>query len=174
MAGGVSGFTYVKKVEVMNIETLVWSTAASLPHPYCTASATICGDHLYMLGGYDNSGHSKSVLTCSLTELLQSHSPSVWSSVVDVPVYRSTCADVNGELVAVGGRDVRGKTTSAVYKYNPTTDSWQLISNMPTARHQCLVAVLPTNEMIVVGGCTDEFGIDKINKIEIATITYHT
>ena len=171
VAGGMSGYTRLNTVEVMSIETLVWSTAASLPHPYSSSSATICGDCLYMLGGYDNSGVTKSVLTCSLTELLQSHSPSVWSSVADVSVYPSTCADVNGELVAVGGLDERGKATSDVHKYNPTTDSWRLISHMPTARSHCLVAVLPTNEMIVVGGHT---GISKTNKAEIATITYHT
>ena len=137
VAGGSSGSTRLKTMEVMNTETLVWSTVASLPHPYSIASATICGDRLYMLGGFEKNGPSKSVLTCSLTELLQSHSPSVWSRVADVPVYSSTCADVNGELVAVGGRDERGKITSGVFNYNPTTDLWQLISNMPTAKSEC-------------------------------------
>ena len=38
-------------VEVMNTETHQWSTAADLPEPMCTRSATICGDRIYMLGG---------------------------------------------------------------------------------------------------------------------------
>ena len=42
-------------------------------------------------------------------------------------------------------------SSSAIHKYNSTTNSWDLIS-MPTARYECLVAVLPTNEMMVVGG----------------------
>ena len=168
VAGGVSGSTYLNTVEVLDIETLVWSTAASLPQLCFNASAIICRDQLYILGGINTSGFTKSVLTCSLTELLQSHSSSVWSYVADVPVYSSTCVDVNGELVAVGGDD-KGKPTSAVYKYNPITDSWQLISNMPTARSECLVAVLPTNEMIVVGG----FG-SATDKIDIVNIGYDT
>ena len=110
VAGGMSGLSnYLNTVEVMDIQTFIWSTAASLPHPYTHASAAICGDHLYMLGGYDKDGRTKSVLTCSLTKLLQSCSETfsdpVWRRITDVPVYNSTCAAVNGELVAVGGVD---------------------------------------------------------------------
>ena len=159
VAGGMSDqSTRVDAVEVMDIQTLVWSTAVSLPHPYSDASATICGDQLYMLGGLDKA-RAKSVLTCSLTELLQSCGKaslsSVWHSIADVPVYNSTCAAVDGELVAVGGEDAKGKTTSSVIKYDPTTDSWDIIGNMPTARRRCFVAVLPTNETIVAGGVLD-------------------
>ena len=93
------------------------------------------------------------MLTCSLTQLLQSSSsPSIWHRFADTPAYSSTCAAVNGELLAVGGRDEDDKPSSAIHKYNPTTNSWDLISNMPTARFLSLVAVIPTNEMMVVGG----------------------
>ena len=172
VAGGKRGLSSLNTVEVLDIETLVWSMAASLPHPYSWASATICGDNLYMLGGFDESGDStKSVLTCSLTELLRScgetSSDSVWSRIANAPVAYSTCAAVGGELVAVGGEDTAEyKDTSAVYKYNMISKSWDVITNMPTARNTCLVAVLPTNEMIVVGG----YG--SVNIVEIANITY--
>ena len=158
--------TYNTTVEVMNIKRRVWSTVASLPHPYRYASGTICGDQLYMLGGLDDNGKTKSVLTCSLTELLHtsSLSSSIWHRVADAPAYYSTSAAVNGELLAVGGLDERNKPTSTIHQYNPTTDSWDLISNMPTARYQCLIAVLPINEMMVVGGNSNPF------TVEIATI----
>ena len=170
VAGGKRGLSRVNTVELLDIETLVWSTAASLPHPYTQASANICGNHLYMLGGYDENGVTKSVLTCSLTELLRScgetSSDSVWSRITDAPAVSSTCAAVGGELVAVGGWDTaESKYTSAVYKYNMISESWDVVTNMPTTRCSCLVAVLPTNEMIVVGGYG---GIDKV---EIAKIT---
>ena len=57
VAGGTSGKLLadnVAAVEVMDTQSLVWSSVASLPHPYCNASATICRDKLYMLGGYDD------------------------------------------------------------------------------------------------------------------------
>jgi N-acetylneuraminic acid mutarotase len=160
VAGGTTGAGRLSTVEVMDTNTLVWSTVASLPHPgpYSDASGTILfGDQLYILGGVNDRNTTKSVLTCSLTELLQS-SPSssyyVWHRVADAPAHLSTCAAVNGELLAVGGHDQDRKSSSAIHKYNPTTNSWDLISNMPTARYESLVAVLPTNdpEMMVVGG----------------------
>ena len=156
-ATGISGAGRIITVEVMDTKTLVWSTLASLPHPF--ASGMTCGDQLYMLGELDDKVITKSVLTCSLTELLQSSSsssPSVWHRVADAPAYCSTCAAVNGELLAVGGCDKDFKPTSAIHQYNPTTNSWDLISNMPTARYRSLVAVLPTSEMLVVGGMIDQ------------------
>ena len=122
-----------------------------------------------MLGGEDNKGKTKSLLTCSLTELLQSSSSSsIWHRVADAPAYHSTCAAVNGELLAVGGNDKDDNPSSAIHKYNPTTNSWDLISNMPTARYEYLVAVLSTNEMMVVGGCGKySLRISK-NTVEIA------
>ena len=175
VAGGMRGISRLNTVEVIDIETLVWSTAASLPHLYNWASATICGDHLYMLGGFDESGEIKSVLTCSLTDLLRScgetSSESVWSRITDAPVVMSTCAAVGGELVAVGGMDTAEvKNISAVYKYNMISESWDVITDMPTARHFCLVAVLPTSEMIVVGGYYR--GHIECNIVEIAKITH--
>ena len=74
VAGGVGGYEDLSTVEVMDMETLQWSTASSLPHPLSAASATLSGDKVYMLGGFDPTGLSKSVFTCSLTAL-QSEQP---------------------------------------------------------------------------------------------------
>ena len=57
--------------------------------------------------------------------------------------------------------------TAAIHKYNPRANSWDHISDMPSARYDCLVAVLPTNEMMAVGGKTP-FVVDKV---EIASIS---
>ena len=175
VAGGTTGLSTttnnITTVEVMETKTLVWSTVASLPHPYNNASGTICRNQFYMLGGNDNKDMTKSMVTCSLTELLQSSSSSsssssVWHRVADAPAYLSTCAIVNGELLAVGGRDKDDKPTAAIHKYNPTTNSWDLISKMTTARYCSLVAVLPTNEMMVVGGRIE--GWQYIDNVEVA------
>ena len=174
VAGGeIEMFNRPIRVEVMDTKNLVWSTVASLPHPYCFASVTICGDQLYMLGGADDKGTTKSVLTCLLTKLLQSSSSSssssIWRRVADAPAYLSTCATVNGELLAVAGCDKDRKPSPAIHKYNSTTNSWDLIGNMPTARYYSLVVVLPTNEMMAVGGRIS--GYIDIPAIEIANFT---
>ena len=55
VAGGVGKKnTTLDTVEVMNTETLHWSTASNLPQPLSDATATVCGDRLYLVGGRSN------------------------------------------------------------------------------------------------------------------------
>ena len=136
-------------VEVMDTDTLQWSTASRLPHSFYSASATICGDTAYLVGGLGYS--TKSVFTYSLAE---NHPAWHTCTSTDLPVMDSTCVTLNGQLVAVGGRDSDGKFTNDVYSYNTETSSWKVISQMPTPRSWCLVAVLPGNKLMVVGGET--------------------
>ena len=183
VAGGLGeGDKRLSVVEVMDTETLQWSTAHSLPYLLCGELAAICGDQVYMLGGSDQRGKlSKSLFTCSLSSLRLSCQPQflgeqlntslasrseVWHQLADTPVTSSTWVALRGQLMAVGGCDSDDKQTTAIHMYNTTTNSWEIISHMATPRHQCLVAVLPHNELMVVGGFTPH---GKTNTVEIAT-----
>ena len=122
-----------------------------------------------MLGGLDDKDTTKSVLTCSLIELLHSSplsSSIIWHRVADTPAHHSTCATVDGELLAVGGCDKDYKPSSAIHKYNPNINCWDFISDMPTARYKSFVAVLPANEMMVIGGNIKHF--TATDKVEVA------
>ena len=59
------------------------------------------------------------------------------------------------------------ESKTAIHAYNTTTNTWEVISHMATPRHQSLVAVLPHNEIMVVGGDTLAGGGD--DSVEIAT-----
>ena len=160
-------------VEVLNIESLQWSTAVDLPEPMRHYSATVCGDQLYMLGGQCTYIRTTSAYTCSVSALLQtctqkssleectsalalsngsSGDKGVWSKLADLPVIESTCVTFCGQLVAVGGSDSDNKPTTAVHMYNQATNSWNVISHMTNASCCPLVAVLPVNQLMVVGG----------------------
>ena len=173
----------LKTVELLDIDSLQWFIASELPHPISSATATACGDNLYLVGGFGDGYATKSVLTCSLSALVQSAKPAtlggrlkkafsqteqVWREVASLPVIRSTCASLDGQLIAVGGWDSH-KTTNSVYAYDPTTDRWDVISTMPTARRECLVAVLPGNQLMVVGGYTGDTADSRTDKVEVAT-----
>ena len=160
VGGKGEGGRTLSTVEVMDTETRQWSTAADLPQPMNTASATVCGDKLYMLGGAEGGYYVKSVYTCSVSALLQSCVPSslevkfqrtsledkarVWRQVADLLIAGSSCESFHGRLLAVGGLKL-GKGTTAVYMYNSTTNSWESISHMKTGRYDCFTAVLPDN-----------------------------
>ena len=155
-------------VEVMNTETHQWSTAVNLPETMYKASATVYGDQLYMLGGVDKQyKDTKSAYTCSVKDLLQTCTVSgqsqlatsqgtdvmisVWSQIADSPAVRSSYVFFHGRLLAIGGEDTDGFTTG-VYMYNSIADSWELVSRMTIGRIKCFSAVLPDNQLMVVGG----------------------
>ena len=185
VAGGIGVRSReLSTIEVMNTETHQWSTAADLPQPMYQASAIVCGDQLYMLGGGESRHYVKSAYTCSVNALFQSCVPSsleakfqgtslkdkagVWRRVADLPVTQSTCESFHGRLLAVGGRMESGEATTAVYMYNSTTNSWEIISHMTTGRWDCFTAVLPDNRLMVVGGFTSSSS--TTDSVELATV----
>ena len=76
----------------------------------------------------------------------------------------------SGELLTVGGKDTKQKSVSTVHKYSPFTDSWEVISYMPTARSNCLVALLSTDELMVIGGESHLYETDTTTLIETAEL----
>ena len=181
VAGGHDGSKNLDKVEVMNIPTKQWSTARHLPHPFDQMSATICGDQLYLGGGNGKRGRpSKLVLTCSLPDLLRPQSlgaklhtlslankPPIWQYIKELPVTRSTLTTL-GHLVAVGGRDDFSNSTADVRHYDPQTNSWHDITKMKTKRHRPLVAILPEDQLIIVGG--SNASLLSIYSVEIGSL----
>ena len=169
VAGGENDESMLRTVEVMNTKTHQWSTAADLPQPVKFAPSSVCGDQVYILGG-------SNMYTCSLQALLQScklflasfrnRGARVWKEVAAPPVTETTCVSIHGQLLAIGGEDLDQKPTSAVHMYSLTTDSWEIISYMGTPRHDCIAAVLPNNQLMVVGGCT--IGEMMIDSVEFA------
>ena len=163
VAGGLGdGFNRLATVEVLDIDTKQWSAACSLPHPFTEATISICRERLYLMGGLDKTGPTHLVLTCSVPELLQSQTEKLrtepepakqttkWRRIADAPSSLSSCATLCGQLVAVGGwKDY--KDTAAIFVYKETTDSWEAMGDMPTARRWPLVVIL-NGKLMAVGG----------------------
>ena len=180
VAGGSGPYKEKAPVEVMDTQTLQWSTVASLPHPLQEATATICGDRLYLGGGFGTGVRAtKSVLMCEVKDLLQSragHSEScqVWKEVAPLPVTLSSLVTFQDHLLAVGGSGDAGYT-SEVRQYDAATNSWSVISQMREERFRSLAVVLPNNtsSLMVCGGGTPPLGIATAS-VEIATLHSHT
>ena len=178
VAGGVMVTTdkNLTLVEVMDIPNKQWTTASHLPCPFGQISGAICGDQLYLAGGFvELYKPSKSVLTCSVTDLLSPPSPAaglrtlslanktvVWRRAHDLPVIKSTLITLGGHLLAIGGGDDSGRDTTDVHCYDTHTDSWQVVSNTENKRRLCLAAVLPEDCLLVVGGWCGSMTIDSV------------
>ena len=176
VAGGWGPGVKKTEVEVMDTQTLQWSTVASLPLPLSSATATICGDRLYLGGGFSSGGAAtKSVLECEVKDLLQSQlpfqaskiglsrRPQVWREVAPLPVTWSSLVTFQGHLLAVGGEGA--DSTSEVREYDAATNSWNVISQMRVQRCSSLAVVLPNNTLMVCGGFTSGH---TTNSVEIA------
>ena len=186
VAGGVGdGVNRLKTVEVMNTDTLQWTTAANLPEPHSCYSLTVCGENLYMLGGWDLYAPTRSVVSCSLSALFQScNSPptqpemssppmspkiQVWSKLSDLPVTSSTAVSLKGQLLAIGGSEPHtGSTMTAAYAYDPIENEWKIIGQLRTPRQLCFVVVLPDDKLMVVGGRTSAKTNSATDSVELA------
>ena len=190
VAGGEGSGGHLDTVEVMNINTKQWTTVCPLPQKQTGLSATVCGDTLYLAEGINTSNRagwiisipSKSVLTCSLTDLLTSSNSlgskirrtfsqrqNVWKEISILPVEQSTLASFNGQLLAIGGRDDSRNPTTNVYRYDSHTNAWNVISQMKNKRSSCLAVTLHEDHLIVVGGYTQSgyLTTNKTDSVEI-------
>ena len=172
-AGGLDGERRLSTVEVMDTESLQWTLVNPLPHPMWGASIAVSQEKVYLLGGWDqNVDETLSVFTCSIlqTQPLDAQLEKTanqltpWHQAADAPHYRSTAVCVGEVLLAIGGESAAGEETSAIAYYNTTSDSWEDMGHMTTPRYLPLVALLPSNELIVAGG----YGGDT--KVEIGKI----
>ena len=164
-------------VEVLNTETCQWSAATHLPEPKNIASATIIGDNIYIIGGQNVNGkETNTAYMCSLKRLIKSSSDLqqynsqaiAWNRIADCPVMLSMCVSLQGQLRTVGGKaSVNNTIASAVHMYNPNTNSWETVSQTPTARYLPLAAVVNDNQLVVVGGVAE--GGAMTDFIEIAS-----
>ena len=176
VAGGMNKQRFtLRVVEVLNTETLQWTTATDLPQPLSHAPAAICDDQIYILGAL-------STYTCSLVTLIQSRKPllpslgnkgsGIWKEVAATPFPHTTCVSVHSQLLTIGGKDSERKPATAIHMYNPTTDSWEVISYMITPRYDCIAAVLPNNQLMIVGGFNIA-GDETSDSVELAAIMIH-
>ena len=155
-------------VEVMNTNTNQWSFATHLPEPLWGASSIVCGNQFFIVGGV-NIRPTRSVYRCAINSLLQSCQPAfrgsctsvsqqlqshLWDRVSDTPVTGPTCVSLHKQLILIGGEDSNTRST-AIHMYDQTAGKWVIISHMSSGRNQCFAAVVPDNQLMIVGGWID-------------------
>ena len=131
VGGEGQGAKKLGTVEVMNIHTEQWQSAAWLPVAVTLASSTVCGGQIYIGGGFDKNTHEDcSVYTCSLARLVtqparksrslslvQRAEHSVWRAIQDVPLAGAALVSVCGQLLAVGGKTrASGASSTLVHR----------------------------------------------------------
>ena len=156
VAGGMTrqNSSALSTIEILDTSTFQWSSASSSPQALQYPHMSLCDEHLYL-------SEDNTIFSCSVEELLKSRKPAstnssaVWTKVADIPVpYGASLTTLRGQVLAIGGSDQPsgGRVTGAIHQYNGSTNSWSVIGEMPSPRALPLIAVLPGNKLIAVGG----------------------
>ena len=136
-----------------------WAEVQCLPKPCPNMKSTVLNGHWYLIGG---EGQGKEVYYASLDSLVASCQPSekplpsVWKRLPDVPHACSSTAVFGNRLIAVGGK-VYPSASSSIHAYSPHTKSWVHVGDMPVELYSTCTAVLPTGDLMVIGGLSDTF-----------------
>lgn len=171
-AGGDDGRRMLTTVEVLDVmASKQWLSAKQLPIPCQLKTSAILHDHWYIITA------SKQVMCTSLPELCNvsqtvtksatTNAPARWMRLCDTPLEHTTAVAVHGSLLTVGGYHCTANT--AIYLYHPETNKWTKVGDLPTPRYYCSVALLSSNEILVLGGSAESL-YNTTTSVDIATI----
>ena len=161
VVGGWNG-AYVTTVEVMDTTTLQWSTVVPLPQPIITPSATVCKDTLYV------DGVENAIFSCPLPDLRRNIAS--WTGLAPFPAKWTSSGCLNGELVAVGGRDSHSTPIPTIYRYSATKKTWVVIGALTTPRSSSLLVEVPGSRLVVVGGMDSKYSSTNTNEVICSSV----
>jgi non-specific serine/threonine protein kinase len=122
-----------------------WVTLPSLHRPRAAGAAAVVGDRIVVVGGQADK---------RLVDTTEVFDGKRWSVGKSIPTAREhVAAASDGRYVYVGGGRALSpdKNSPALERYEPATDSWQRLPDMPTARGG-LGAAIVGGHLLAVGG----------------------
>jgi len=157
VAGG-TGAKSLDVVEVFDSDNQQWHTKSPLPvKVYGATSAFVVSEAAwYIMGG---NGLKKSVYTAALNDLIlsngQTPSAYVWKPLADTQYTNATVAAFGKSILAIGGKSITG-AVNAVRVYIPGMRMWLRVEKeLPRSFYSCAAVVIPTNELLLIGGCSN-------------------
>ena len=151
--GADSGRDEVNVVEILKDNE--WSSVQPLPKACSSLKSTLHKGRLYLMGGLKQ---GPSVFHCKLESLLNedhtqemSHSSGLWSEL-QIHLERSSPSSFANQLISTGGHLSNAVRSSEICAYSPHTLSWLHVGNLPIELVSTATIVLPTGELVVLGG----------------------
>ena len=159
-------------VEVLDLATKKWTTVQSMPDKICRANSTICADMLCVVGGIEDGQTATSkVYKVFLPTLLKSKTgeKSVWEFVRNTPSCHSAVASLSGLILVIGGQ-LKQRAISSIFLYNPTTNCWEFVGDMPLSRAHCRAVQIDGGKIVVMGGFTDGRDPTRSSVVTVETL----
>jgi N-acetylneuraminic acid mutarotase len=136
-------------------QTIVWKEVTSLPEAYNGGEAVSLNNEIYFVAG-----RTKTAMSAAFYKF--NPQKNQWTRLADAPKSATNfaLAAVNGKIYAIGGDQFQ----DANREYDPKTDSWKLLTSMPTARQHINCGVYE-NEIYIAGGLTSWKNITKKHEV---------
>lgn len=182
VAGGIVGSSTTNQLAKYNPATNAWTLLAPMKQGRNHAASGTDGTKLYVFGGRGSGSGDANVLANGFNTL-QIYNPATntWISSLDpgsnlapLPQARGgmgKAAYLNGKFYVMGGETKNGAnaTENNVYKrtdvYNPKTNTWQLGTPLPTARHGIFPVVYDGEIFVAGGGLEAGYSISSVFEI---------
>jgi N-acetylneuraminic acid mutarotase len=147
--GGVGGS---EKVEMYDPETDTWAQKSDIPTPRNFLATSVVDGKIYVMGGNQD-------LWGDPLATVEVYDPETdtWESKAEMPMARAalSTASLNGKIYVFGGSGDcdtnKCKVIATVDEYDPETDTWQTVSEMPTPRLMLATCVID-DQIYVIGG----------------------
>ena len=145
-------------VYAYNIPTNTWSQLPSLPVGVAAGSAVLVNNQLHYFGGIE-SDHNVNVsvhLVLNLGDI-------AWHTAAAFPTARdhTSAVALNGKIYSFGGEighDLLHLQQTQVDVYDPATDSWTQLADMPISKSHTESSIFVSNgKIILAGGQIDNF-----------------
>ena len=131
-----------------------WLSAQALPEKLYRKCSAVNGDDWYLTGGkvvYRTS--LKSLVASAVSPAAAAAQSAVWERLPDTPYEYSGITWFDDHLLAVGGWSSDRQRMRTVYAFNPQANVWEHVSDLPgDGCYGNCCAVLPTGELLVIGG----------------------
>ena len=140
-------------VEIFMPHTSQWhKTTSPAPSPLYDMTTTVINNKCF-IAKYRSTKVYQLCVSLQQTTTDSSNTPQViteWTNLCDLP--RSGCGlgSINRCLLAVGGGWPNPITT--ILGFSPITNTWKTIGELPEPRRLCTTVLLPTGELLVMGG----------------------
>jgi len=139
---------YLSAVEYLDPTTLEWKRGPDMKFARVGLAAVYLDNHYYVIGGYNQQSldPQKSVEKLSIDSM-------VWESCAPllIPRYGHSACVCDGKIYVMGG-DHSGVLVPFAERYDPTSDSWERIPDMPL-RVAASRAVSIDRKIYLFGGC---------------------
>lgn len=160
----------IDAVQIYDPQTDSWSEGPSLPSPRASGALVYLDGTLYYFGGLEADRQTD---VAELLVLDVGQPSQGWQQKADMPVARNHLGGVayNSRIYAVGGQtghDGARDDLAVVHVYDPGTDSWEQLADLPEDRSHFEPGIfILEDKILVAGGRSDGEYADDVIMYEI-------